>query len=91
MRPTIIIAALLLLGGCQSGGKPWQPYRDLVGDSGNDTAPSQADTNSDAHCVSVAKQRALDARVNGYSLEMETAVYQGTYKDCAAWDAQHSE
>lgn len=89
MKPIVAIAALLLLGGCQSGGKPWQPYRDLTGDDGNDAAATRADTYSDEHCVAVAKQRAQDARVNGYSVEMETAVYQGTYRDCAAWDAQH--
>jgi hypothetical protein len=41
------------------------------------------------HCQAVARQRAADARANGYSFEMEDAVYDGTYKDCVEWDSRH--
>lgn len=43
----------------------------------------------DAHCQAVAHQRASDARANGYSFEMESTVYDGTYQACVAWDTHH--
>ena len=43
----------------------------------------------DEHCKAVARQRAADARANGYSFDMADTVYDGTYKDCVAWDSQH--
>jgi hypothetical protein len=41
------------------------------------------------HCQAVARQRAADARANGYSFEMEDLIYDGTYKDCVQWDSRH--
>lgn len=41
------------------------------------------------HCKAVARQRASDARANGYSFGMADTIYDGTYKDCVAWDMQH--
>jgi hypothetical protein len=50
-----------------------------------------APTNTiDTHCQAVARQRASDARANGYSFEMESTVYDGTYKTCVAWDTQRA-
>jgi len=43
----------------------------------------------DAHCQAVAHQRATDARANGYSFGMAQTIYDGTYKNCVAWDSQH--
>jgi hypothetical protein len=43
----------------------------------------------DAHCQAVAHQRAADAHANGFSFKMADVIYEGTYKDCVAWDAQH--
>jgi hypothetical protein len=43
----------------------------------------------DAHCKAVARQRAADARANGYSFNMADVVYDGTYKDCVVWDTLH--
>ena len=42
-----------------------------------------------AHCQVVARLRAADARANGYSFAMAQTIYDGTYKDCVAWDLQH--
>ena len=43
----------------------------------------------DEHCKAVAHQRAADARANGYSFDMADEIYDGTFKDCLAWDTQH--
>ena len=43
----------------------------------------------DAHCQAVAHQRSTDARANGYTFEMAQTIYDGTYRDCIAWDSQH--
>jgi len=43
----------------------------------------------DSYCRDVARQRAADARANGYSLELETSIFQGTYRDCITRAAQH--
>ena len=50
-------------------------------------APNPVDT----HCRAVAHQREADARANGFSFEMSDLVYEGTYKDCVAWQTQHRE
>jgi hypothetical protein len=42
-----------------------------------------------AHCKAVAHQRAADARANGYTFDMADVIYDGTYKDCLAWDTRH--
>jgi len=44
----------------------------------------------DVHCQAVAHQRASDARANGYSFEMESTVYDGTYQACVAWDTHRA-
>jgi hypothetical protein len=54
--------------------------------SAETTSPEQV-----ARCHSVARQRAADARANGFSLEMEHAIFEGTLKDCLSWDAEHGE
>jgi hypothetical protein len=36
----------------------------------------------DAHCQAVARQRANDARANGYSIEIADSVFSEAYQDC---------
>lgn len=91
MRTFIAIAALVLLAGCESNGDGWRAYHDMTGAEPERATPVKTASTLDAHCVEVAKQRSMDARENGYSIEMEDTIYQGTYSDCAAWDAQHPQ
>jgi hypothetical protein len=49
-------------------------------------APSAA---IDAHCKYLAKLRAGDAAFQGEDPDTQEAVYNGTYRDCVAWDAAH--
>lgn len=95
MRTLIGITAFLLLAGCESDEEFWRPYHyvtdhyltsSAVPDEGGD--PSRAPPN--AHCVAVAQQRARDATANGYDNDIVAAIYRGSYRDCAAWDAQHA-
>ena len=44
----------------------------------------------DVHCRAVAHQRSADAHANGYTFAMAQTIYDGTYKDCVAWNSQHS-
>jgi hypothetical protein len=37
----------------------------------------------------LAKLRAGDAAFQGEDSDTQTAVYNGTYRDCVAWDAAH--
>ena len=41
------------------------------------------------HCKTLAKLRAGDAAFQGEDSDTQTAVYNGTYRDCVAWDAAH--
>jgi hypothetical protein len=43
----------------------------------------------DAHCTAVATQRRKDAGVNGYDDDMQQRLFDGTYKNCVDWAAQH--
>lgn len=40
-------------------------------------------------CAAVAQQRTEDAGLNGYTDEMQKAVYRQSLKDCLDWDAKH--
>ena len=54
-----------------------------------DVAAAAIPNAADPHCEAVAHQRSTDARANGYSFEMAQTIYDGTYRDCIAWDSQH--
>ena len=51
-------------------------------------APSAA---VDAHCKYLGKLRAGDAAFQGEDPDTQEAVYNGTYRDCIAWDAAHRQ
>lgn len=99
MRTIIFVAATLLLAGCETG-EGWVPGLDAQAVQQPPPQPPQPSTPApeegaaanpvNAHCDAVARQRAADARANGYSFKMETVVYDGTYKDCVAWDSEHA-
>jgi hypothetical protein len=42
-----------------------------------------------AHCKNLAKLRASDAAFQGEDPDTQKAVYNGTYRNCVAWDAAH--
>lgn len=46
--------------------------------------------NSDAHCRSIAQQRASDSAMNGFDDDDQKSVYDGTYADCMHWAAMHA-
>jgi hypothetical protein len=52
-------------------------------------APATASAATDAHCKAVAGQRKKDADVNGYDDDMQQHIFDGTYKSCLDWAAQH--
>lgn len=93
LRTIIVLAAALVLAGCETDEDFWRPYHYVM----NEVRPAparaalaQRNANPiDAHCRAVARQRAADAGANGYSLEMENTIYAGTYKDCVSWDTAH--
>ena len=98
LRRLVVLAAFLMLGGCETDEDFWQPYHDVVG-SAQDvvgtawpfgqavaSAPTRYD---DARCASVAEQRSADADANGYDDETQDVVYSGTYADCVEWSRQH--
>jgi hypothetical protein len=39
----------------------------------------------DAHCRSVGRQRANDALMNGFGLQIQESVFHEAYEDCMAW------
>jgi hypothetical protein len=41
------------------------------------------------HCEAVAEARAEDAAANGKDDELQRAVHDGTYAECAKWEAAH--
>jgi len=91
LRIVIVVAAAAFLFGCETDDEYWPPFHDSAGNSpAQSEASSPATPPYDAHCHAVAHQRAADARANGYSIEMEETVYQGTYKDCMSWESQHA-
>jgi len=85
-----VIAAAILLAGC--GGIDRYLYDDPPAsgaEASGDAPRSAAPVN--AHCVAVARQRALDAEAGGEDEETVEAVRRGTYDDCFAWDAKHGQ
>lgn len=105
LRRVFFILTALLLAGCETGNG-WVPGFDGAPApretaNANVQAPPPPMRRSVStgqpteaiveHCRNVANQRASDARANGYSLEMERFILDGTYKDCMAWDNQHGE
>jgi hypothetical protein len=94
VRRVIFVAAALLLSGCGTDEFFSRPIHYLTGGwrpRVTFAAPKIQTTDAiDAHCREVADQRAMDARANRYSIEMEHIIYEGTYKDCVAWDSQHA-
>jgi hypothetical protein len=41
------------------------------------------------HCKNLARLRAGDVAFQGEDPDTQKAVYDGTYRDCVAWDAAH--
>jgi hypothetical protein len=72
----LVTIGIALLEGCGSGP------------SGPATAAATIDPRllppGEFLCQSVARERADDAVANGYSFNIEGAVYQETYDDCMA-------
>lgn len=89
MRTIIFVAAAILLAGCETDDDSWRPSHYIANEERGPAAQPQTVDTIDLHCQGVARQRAADARANGYSLDMEKTIYDGTYKDCVAWDASH--
>lgn len=90
MKTFVFVAVAIVLAGCGTDDESWLPSRHSANaphDSA--TAQTQPVNQVDVHCRAVAHQRAADARANGYSFDMETTIYDGTYKDCVAWYANH--
>lgn len=90
VRTIIFVAAAILLAGCQTDDDFWRPSHYFANEQHESTAAqAQPVDQIDSHCQAVARQRAADARANGYSLDMEKTIYDGTYQDCMAWDTSH--
>jgi hypothetical protein len=47
--------------------------------------PVRQATPLDAHCRSVAAERANDALMNGYDLQIQQDIFQEAYQDCMTW------
>ena len=76
-RLLVPIATLIVLAGCAHGAEIWS--------APPDDGPAMSDHKSlqgDAHCQAVARQRANDARANGYSIEIADSVFSEAYQDC---------
>ena len=43
-----------------------------------------------AHCMALAKQRAIDAAYQGEDGDTQEAVHARTYAECVAWDLKHA-
>jgi len=43
-----------------------------------------------AHCMALAKQRAIDAAYQGEDPDTQEAVHDRTYTECVAWDLKHA-
>ena len=43
-----------------------------------------------AHCMALAKQRAIDAAYQGEDGDTQEAVHERTYAECVAWDLKHA-
>jgi hypothetical protein len=43
-----------------------------------------------AHCMTLAKQRAQDAAFQGEDSDTQEAVHDRTYAECVAWDLKHA-
>jgi hypothetical protein len=77
IRLFLLAATAGLLAGCatdvqQSSAIPGTPAEEAV-------------SPDDAHCRSVARQRANDALVNGYGLQIQQSVFREAYQDCMTW------
>jgi outer membrane lipopolysaccharide assembly protein LptE/RlpB len=77
IRLFLLAATAGLLAGCathvqQSTVIPGPPAEEAV-------------SPDDAHCQSVARQRASDALVNGYGLQIQESVFREAYRDCMTW------
>lgn len=92
MRTIIFVAVAIMLAGCETDYDSWRPSHSAANEQREPiAAQAQPAENVDSHCQAVARQRAADARANGYRLDMETTIYDGTYKDCVAWDSSHHD
>jgi len=76
IRLLLFVAAAGFLAGCGTEVQP--PNVTGVG-------ATQVIAPEDAHCGAVARERANDALVNGYGLQIEESVFQESYSDCMAW------
>ena len=78
-RFIVLIAALTLLSGC---GHTDETQSNPTTNVEHEALPA------DSHCQAVARQRANDARANGYSLQIEDSVFSEAYQDCVAQRAK---
>jgi hypothetical protein len=76
----ILGMSAVLLHGCASA-----PSGPLPAEGAAEIQPLSAD---DGHCRAGARERADDARANGYGLDIEESVYRETYDGCAEWQAR---
>jgi hypothetical protein len=84
-RMIVFVAALNLLAGCGTDAGSMRTSNQLPAVSG-DVVEHQPPL-GDAHCRAVARQRADDARMNGYSFQIESSVRAEAYQDCLAQHA----
>jgi|SRR5580704_14954218 len=84
-RMIVFVAALNLLAGCGTDAGSMRASNQLPAVSGDivEHQPPPGDT----HCRAVARQRADDARMNGYSFQIENSVRAEAYQDCVAQHA----
>ena len=84
-RMIVFAAVLNLLAGCGTDTGSMRTSDQLPAVSG-DVVEDRPPPGS-AHCRAVARQRADDARTNGYSFQIENSVFAEAYQDCVAQHA----
>lgn len=87
----VLAAAAVLLAGCQTDEDFMRPFHAVFGSGPPPKFTPEATSQSpfDARCRELAQERADDARFRNYDAAVQNTVFQGTYKDCIAFDEQH--
>ena len=80
-RLIVPVAALAFLAACGSAPVSWLTSN---AESGSEQGANDAREGlpKDEHCTVIARQRADDARANGYDLKIENSVFAEAYRDC---------
>ena len=99
--PMLFIAVALATTACSDLGLPEQGFltRAVMSNPNSDhypTAPQVVSAqrpgagaaSAREDCSAVARQRASDVAAQGFDEETQKAVFDGTYADCAKWQAR---